>query len=150
MCLCLRFKLWWITFFNNVNALGPLKSVELYRFFFYRNSAPKYLDLHWNFEIAIDYSNLCVLILRNQRVWTTCSAWWIVFGSHTTSAQTVEPWNQALNKHLIVCIAGAQKQEHSDLTANFMLSVHKRKYPLLENQFMTFGEWRMGNCQIKG
>lgn len=73
-----------------------------------------------------------------------------MFGSHITSAQTVEPWNQALNKYHIVCIAGAQEQEHSDLTANFMLSIHKRKYPLLENQFTTLGEWRMGNCQIKG
>lgn len=119
MCLCLPFKLQWITFFNNRNALGPRKSVELYRFFFYRNSAPKYLDLHGNFEMAIDYSNLNVLILRNQCLWTTCNAWSIVFGCHITSAQTVEPWNQALDKHHTVCIAETQEQEHSDLTANY-------------------------------
>lgn len=127
-------------FFNNVKAPGPLKSVELYRFFFYRNSDPKYLDLHCNFDVGIDDSNLHVLILRNQCVWTPCSAWLIGFGFHVTSAQTLEPWSQALNKHHTVCISEAQEQEHSDLTANFMLSIHKRKHPLLENQFMTFGE----------
>lgn len=65
--------------------------------------------------------------------------------SHITGDQTVEPWNPALNKHHTVCIVEAQEQEHSDLTANFMLSIHKRKYPLLENQFKTLGEWRAGS-----
>lgn len=83
-------------------------------------------------------------------MWITCDAWLIVSSSHITSAQTVEPWSQALNKHHTVCVAEAQEQEHSDLAANFMLRIHKRKYLLLENQFKTLGEWRMGSWQIKG
>lgn len=121
--LCLSPKLWWITSFNNMNNVGPLKVVELYRFSLTGAVPWSMRGPYCKFDCTKSDSNLCVLFLRNQ---TTYNAWLIAVSSHIRAAQTAEPWNKARNKHSRSSRTG---RKYSDVTANSMIS----RYDVEEN-----------------
>lgn len=68
--------------------------------------------------------------------------------SYVTRAQTVEPWNQGLIKYHAVCIAEAQEQGRSDLTANFMLSIPILSWKITL-RLLGNGEWEIARLKDK-